>query len=137
MTKFNPVESWPSLDAMVEEYKDGGACNEIAAAYRHAPNLFAAHLKSLGIFRDRSAAQKAAQQRKKLDRNEVAATLALSIDSWETPDVLCNVAPRPSRVLRDFVPMLTVSVADGVLLNRMAEVLAPFDRFEVRRWQRR
>ena len=52
---------------------------------------------------------------------------------WRDRATVQKVAPRPSRVLRDFVPMLTVSVADGVLLNRMAEVLAPMDRFEVRR----
>ena len=63
---------------------------------------------------------------------QVDEDVALTTDPFEAM-TLDMVAPRPSKVLRDFVPMLTVSVADGVLLNRMAEALEPFDVFEVRR----
>lgn len=136
--------SWPTLPAMVEEYKDGIGCSDIAAAYHHRPSLFAAHLRSIGIWRDRSEAQTVRQRREKHERAEVAEDVARSMDSWDVPDALSDIAPRASKVLRGFVPMLTVDIRTGeVLVNRLGEVIGDvfaayspaFDKKVWERWQ--
>jgi len=108
---------------MVEEYKDGGGCADIAVAHGHTPSIFARFLRSIGIYRNKSQAQRVRYRRE---------THTISDAPWVASE-LDAITHAPSIGLRNFKPMLTVSVADGVLQNRMAEALEAFDVFEVTR----
>jgi len=114
---------------MIEEYMDGGACSDIAAAHQHSPKLFAAHLRSIGVYRNKSKAQRLRQRREK------RGTHTISDAPWVASE-LDAITHGPSIALSGFAPMLTVDIRTGkVLLDRMADALEPFDRFPVRRLQ--
>lgn len=129
-----PWLAWPDADELAEAYKNGTGAWRLYHEYQHPYLQIKAYLQHLGIWRDKSEAQMIRQRRERLERGAqgLPNPLRPAVDPWVRAE-LDAIAPPPSSALRGFAPMLAVSVKDGVLLDRIAEALEPFDRFPVRR----
>jgi len=122
-----PWLAWSDAEELDEAYKSGAGAWKLYHDFPHSYSQIKAYLQYLGMWRNKSKAQRVRQRR------EHRGTHTISDAPWVASE-LDAITHGPSIALRGFVPMLTVDIRTGkLLLNRMADALEPFDRFPVRR----
>lgn len=116
--------SWPDRQQLAEEYKAGAGAYGLAFRSGHTFRAVKAWLQSLGIYRTRVQVAVLRGQTQRARRTGEPYDSALPTVVPPQMVELEGIAPRLSRGLCNFRPMLHVDIATGeVLLDRRAEVM--------------